>query len=203
MLSAADRARVFQTLEEELQRINSTITPKPVRNLQISYGDEIAGLFDSPVNLYNVVDAVQQAIFEIGKIRFVAVCGYAGVVTEDIRQIGGEVFKSAGKLMSDLKRSRSFCRWSLGDTLQDRILTSLTEMSNLLLNNMTSYQYKVYCLLKSGASQVEIAAKLLKHQQSVSDAVKRGSAEEVLQAEETIRAVLLSLSQRKEVVDGH
>ena len=195
-LPAAVRSQVFDVLTQELRRLNETVEPKPVRSLQLSYGDEVAGLFDSPNGFYSIVSSLRDALFGFSRIRFVAVCGYAGVASEDIRQVGGDIFKRAGAMMDELKRSRGFCRWALGSELQDQVLTSLTGMSNLLLENMTSYQYEVYGLLKTGVAQTEISAKLQKHRQSVSDAAKRGGAREVLLAEASIQSVLSKLDKK-------
>jgi hypothetical protein len=193
-----DRQKLFETLEKEIQRLNGSLNPKPVLSLQISYGDEVAGLFDSPGNLYDAVDALRSCLFDKAEVRFVAVYGEIGVVSEDIRKIGGEIFKRADDLMRRLKRERGFCKWAAGDPFLDQLLTSLTEMSNTLLKNMTPYQHELYCRLKSGEAKTTIASTLKKHKQSVSNSVKRGGAELVLQAEETIRMTLERLDVEKQ-----
>ncbi|PWB68444.1 MAG: hypothetical protein C3F15_16330, partial [Holophagae bacterium] len=40
--------RVFGTLEERLADLSRRLDPAPVLGLSISYGDEVAGLFDTP-----------------------------------------------------------------------------------------------------------------------------------------------------------
>jgi len=193
-----DRQKLFEVLEKEIQRLNSSLSPKPVLSLQISYGDEVAGLFDSPTNLYDAADVFRSCLFDRAEVRFVAVYGEIGVVSEDIRKIGGEIFKRADDLMRRLKRERGFCKWAVGYPFLDQVLTSLTEMSNTLLKNMTPYQHELYCRLKSGASKTTIATVLKKHKQSVSNSIKRGGAELVLQAEETIRMTLERLDGEKQ-----
>ena len=188
------RQELFQTLENEIQRLNGNLVPRPILDLQISYGDEVAGFFDSPESLYDAVDALRGCLRDQAEVRFVAVYGEIGIVTQDIRKVGGDVFKQAAELMDKLKKERGFCKWAVGDAFLDQLFTSLTEMSNALLKNMTPYQYELYDHLKSGESKVMIAAALGKHKQSVSNSVKRGGSELVLQAEETIRMALEKLS---------
>lgn len=192
------RHKIFQSLENEIYRLNSSLNPKPVLDLQISYGDEITGLFDSPKKLYDTVDALRGCLFRTTGFRFVVVYGHVGIVSEDIRKIGGDIFKRASGLMDKLKKERGFCKWAVEDSFLDQLLISLTEMSNALLKNMTSYQYKLYCRLKLGASKTAIAGALGKHKQSVSNSLKRGGAELVLQAEESIRTTLEMLHNEKQ-----
>lgn len=195
LLDPADREKVFGALETEIRRLNETVDPRPVRKLQISYGDEIAGLFDSPGGLYDIADSLRHALYGVTDIRFVACRGQVGVDAEDLREAGGEVFKRANQLMSGsggLKKARRFCRWEIGPDLQNRALTALTEISHRMLNHMTAYQYHVFRLVRSGLSQAEAAVHLGRHRQSVSEAVKRGGAQEVLEAEDSIRALLLN-----------
>ena len=191
------RQELFQTLEKEIQRLNQSLDPKPVLDLQISYGDEVAGFFDSPENLYDAVDALRGCLIDKAEVRFVAVYGEIGIETNDIRKVGGDVFKQAGELMDKLKRERGFCKWAVGDVFLDHLFTSLTEMSNALLKNMTSYQRELYYRLKTGESKTAIASTLGKYKQSVSDSAKRGGAELVLQAEKTIRMALEKLGGEK------
>lgn len=191
------RQKLFQTLEEEIQKLNQTLRPKPVLDLQISYGDEVAGFFDSPENLYDAVDALRGCLIDKAEVRFVAVYGEIGIVAKDIRRVGGDVFKQANELMGRLKKEGGFCKWAVGDAFLDQLVTSLTEMSNALLKNMTSYQRELYYRLKIGESKTAIASTLGKYKQSVSASVKRGGAELVLQAEKTIRMALEKLGGEK------
>ncbi len=188
------RQKLFQTLENEIQRLNRSLVPGPILDLQISYGDEVAGFFGSPENLYDAAAALRGCLRGKAEVRFVAVYGEIGIVTQDIRKVGGDVFKRAAELMDRLKRERGFCKWAVGDAFFDQLFTSLTEMSNALLKNMTPYQYELYDRLRSGESKAVIAAALGKHKQSVSNSVKRGGAELVLQAEDSIRTTLEKLS---------
>ncbi|HOC42290.1 MAG TPA: hypothetical protein PKJ99_04645 [Thermoanaerobaculales bacterium] len=182
--------RVFGTLEERLAGLSRRLDPAPVLGLSISYGDEVAGLFDTPVHLYSVVDQVRDWLHPEAAIRFVAARGSIGRFSHDIRQVGGEVFKRADDAVRAIKKERRFCRWLIGDATTNAALDALTEMSNAVLEDMTVYQREVYRLLASGLSQAEIAGRMRKHRQSVSDAVRRGHAELVLEAAAAIGGLL-------------
>jgi len=87
--------RLFGRLEARLAELNRRLDPTPVLGLTISYGDEVAGLFDTPIHLCGVVEQVRDCLHPEVGIRFVAVRGPIGRLSDDIRQVGGEVFKRA------------------------------------------------------------------------------------------------------------
>jgi hypothetical protein len=191
-----ERAReLVENLPSEIERISSGLSPKPELGLTMSYGDEIAGLLRSPVQLFDVVTSLQAFLYPHIRFRFAAVKGRVAVVSTDIRRVGGEVFKKASEAMDRAKRRNEFSAWLLGKGIFDSVLDSLTEMSSVLVEDMTEYQYEVFKLLEAGFSQKDIAKKLGKHPQSVSDAARRGAALQILGAYETIRSVLNELDQ--------
>jgi hypothetical protein len=186
-------SRLFGRLEERLGDLNRQLEPRPVLGLTISYGDEVAGLFDSPVRLYDIVDQIREMLhLEVG-IRFVAARGSIGRFSQDIRQVGGEVFKRADGAMRAIKKQRRFSKWLIGGPTGNTALDALTEISNAVLEDMTAYQRDVYQLLAGGLSQAEIAVQMGKHRQSVSDAVKRGHAECVIEARGAINGLLAGI----------
>lgn len=192
-ISSSALQKSFKKLERLLAELNMSVCPKPVIPLTISYGDEIAGLFNSPKRVYYLVSQIREALYPEISFRFVALHGKIGVASDDIRKIGGPIFKQADEHLKRLKRQDLFCHWSLRGPEQDAVLTSLTEMSNILLARMTPYQRSVYRLLNAGLSQKEITIMLKKYPQSVSNAVKRGAAEQVLKAEQLIGAILAKI----------
>lgn len=193
---AMPKARqLMEKLEVELRRINRTLKPKPVLGLSMSYGDEVAGLFTTPARLFDVLMAVRNVLHPGVGLRFVVTRGKIAVSSKDIRKVGGEVFKKANEAMQRIKKRNRFCCWLLGEPIFDAVLTSLVEMSNALLEDMTQYQREVFILLEQGFAQKIVARKLKKHPQSVSDAVKRSKAGIVLDAHRAIRGLLLRLKQ--------
>jgi DNA-binding CsgD family transcriptional regulator len=185
----------FARLEERLGYLNAILDPGPVLGLSLSYGDEVAGLFDSPHSLYQAVDEVRDSLWPDLTVRFVATWGFVGRESDDIRQVGGEIFKRASEAILHLKKRRRFCAWLMGNPTLDAALDSLSEMSNSLLDEMTEYQRNVYRLLAGGHAQKEIAARMQKLPQSVSDAIKRGRADLVLEAKEAIAGLLAARGQ--------
>jgi len=188
---APERLRVVM---ERLERVASELSRQFEDELELalnlSYGDEVAGLFRRPDRTYDCVIALREAVAPDAALRFVISEGRIGLVSDDIRRIGGAVFKAADEEMKNLKRQRQFATWLLADQKTSAVLTSLSRLSNLLVENMTDYQRTVYQLMRDGLSGSEIASRLGKYPQSVSEAAKRGGADLVIEAETTITRVL-------------
>ncbi len=191
-----ERARpVFERLEEVLHQMNMSCAQSLVIPLSISYGDEIAGLFSSATPLYDVASTVRDALLSDLRIRFVVSRGTIGMPSQDIRQIGGDIFKQANDAMIRIKKRKRFCCWLIADDVQNTVLDTLTETTNALLGGMTAYQRQVYVLFRQGLAQNAIARKMNKHPQSISDALARGHGEIVLDAERAIDLIIQSICQ--------
>lgn len=187
--SPGQAAVTMDAVETAIDTLNRGLKPRAVRKLQVSYGDEVAGLFRDPHQLYDVVSVLRDALYPV-RFRWVVSYGTIGTADRDIRKIGGPIFKSANDAMQDLKRQGRYCKWLIDDALAAATLEALADMSHVLVEAMTGYQYEVYQLVKSGLNQKQIAEHLGKFAQSVSDAVKRGHIEQVLDAEDVIRRQL-------------
>lgn len=179
----------FQELEKTLTELNDRYKNDLELPLSVSYGDEIAGLFKHPENIYPTVATIRSVLYPLTGIRFVVAEGKISRVSEDIRKIGGKIFKVANKTMEELKDKNLFCSWKLNNDLNNKILNSLCELTNVLIENMSDYQRNVYELLKQGKSQKEIAELLNKYAQSVWNAIQTGKATYILQAEEAIQDI--------------
>jgi hypothetical protein len=197
-LPPARAGDVMRRLERELAVLNTEFEAALAVGLTVSYGDEVAGLLQSPIHLYDIVSRVREALYPDALIRVVVVRGAVGAPTSDIRKTGGKVFKLASKAMERLKKKRQywFCSWEIDDRVLDVALTSLTELTNVLIAGMSAYQREVFVLLRRGLSQKEIARRLGKLPQSVSDAAMRGRAEAVLDGERAIRELLLQMVEK-------
>jgi hypothetical protein len=189
------RKSVFARLENALATLNRELAAKPLLGLEISYGDEVSGLFDKPGQLYFTVQTLRDTLMPDAEFRFVVAYGKIGIVSDDIRRVGGSVFKTADAGINTLKRQNRFCQWLLPDQVNGEVLTSLCEMSNEIYSRMTPYQRQVYHGLRDGLSQKSIAERLKKHPQSVSDAVRRGGAELLMGADQAIDQLLTRLTE--------
>ncbi len=188
--SSSERRTLFRKLDGAIERLNGNLDPEPVLGLTRSYGDEVAGLFEEPRRIYDVISELRDAIHPHSTLRFVVARGRVGVASDDITQVGGPVFKRANHLMDRVRKERRFCRWEVGKPAIDAALTSLSDQSNASIESMTPYQRRIFQLLREEMLQVDIAKKLRKHQQSVSEATKRGRADLVVDGEAAIRALL-------------
>lgn len=193
-LTGSAASAVLAAAEGAIHALNAELDPPPLRGLSINYGDEIAGLFDAPNGLYDIVAALRRSLRGLTAFRFVVAEGRIGVAHDDITRVGGPVFKEANDALEQIKRRGRFCRWIGRDAIEAETLQALVSTSDVLLRAMTDYQHQVYLLSAEGLAQREIASRLGKYAQSVSDAVKRGAVEDVLEAERAIRRRLAARS---------
>lgn len=190
----------FDKLEDSIQYYNDQLRYEIALPMSINYGDEIAGLFHSPQSFYLIASQFRQILYPDTTIRFVAIKGQVAVVSDDIRQIGGTIFKKANEEMVRLKKDDNFSWWGIHKEPINQSLTALSELSNAVINDMSEYQREVYSLLKLGLNQKEIAQKLDKYAQSVWDAVQRSKAVYVLQAEKAIFQLLEEINNVKTLI---
>ena len=189
-LSNEDLSLKMDLLEAKLVDLNNNLNNNLVLPLSISYGDEIAGLFKTPENIFNVVEEIRKFFYPITSVRYVVVKGSIARVSLDIRKIGGIIFKKANKTIDVLKKNNRFCSWQLDDPLMNKSLESLCEISNVILQDMSEYQRNVFELYREGLTQKQIAIRLEKHTQSIWDAIQRSKANYIIDAELTINLIL-------------
>lgn len=188
---------VTRILREELARWSEACADDLVAGLDLNYGDEFAGLFSRPAPVYQIVDALRSALWGLSGFRFVLARGRIGSASAATSQMGGPVFVTANNALRRLKTRGRFAHFETGHPLADQALTALVEAAHTLRGEMTAYQLEVFALLKSGLPQTEIASRLGKFDQSVSDAAKRGHAELVIELDAAIEAQLEALSMER------
>ena len=183
-------------LEGYLKDINKRLKSNLVLPISISYGDEIAGLFYTPENIYKIVAEIRKIFYPLTSIRFVVVKGLIAKNSSDIRQIGGMIFKTANQTIDILKKNNHFCSWKLENLLINKTLESLCEIGNVLLKEMSEYQRNVFELFRQGHTQIEIALTLDKHPQAIWAAIQRSKAVYLIDAEQTINLILENITQK-------
>ncbi|MCX6251603.1 MAG: SatD family protein [Bacteroidetes bacterium] len=184
----------MKLVKAKLKQFNRQFYEQIIIPLTISYGDEIAGLFTSPENFFSIFIDIRRILCPLTTVRFVAIKGSIAVDSPDIRQIGGQVFKSANEAMMKLKEKKDFFSWQTGLLVIDRCLESLCEISNSIVHDMSQYQREVFELLNAGLSQKQIADRLGKFTQSVWNVAHRSKSYQVLQAQ---NAIILMLKETK------
>jgi len=151
----------------------------------------VAGLFLEPAPAYEVALSIRDLLRDAGVgMRFVIAEGRIANPSNDIRKVGGPVFRAASEAMAELKRTNRPCVFRFEDPRLSRMLTRLAELSQILVGEMTAYQHRVYRLLKQSMLQKDIASRLDKSEQSVSTAKINAYAEEVIDSENLIRDIL-------------
>lgn len=192
-LPAKELTKTMQLLEEKLKQLNRVYRKQLSIKLSINYGDEIAALLETAAPIFSIVKEIRNSLYPLTNMRFAVVYGKIAVVSDDIRKVGGPAFKHADESLTELKKKRNFSYWQTGDSANDQVLAALCNVSNVLLEEMSSYQREVFALLEAGYNQREIADELGKYQQSIWDAVQRSKASYVQECEKAIHALLVSL----------
>jgi hypothetical protein len=207
-LAPESATRTLEVIEGRIRSLNRELASSLKVDLSLSYGDEVAGIFNTPKHLHKVVREIRDSIRSIEgpeketskkskdvQLRFVAVEGRMGADSPDVTKVGGEIFKRGAHLMDRAKKERRFCRVSLGKGKVDHALASLAEASNTLIEDMTILQYSVYRGLEKGLTQRMIADDLGRTEQVISRAKSSGHARVVIEAHEAIDDLLREYSQ--------
>ncbi len=196
-LEGEEAETVTQILREQLGRWSLACADDLVAGLDLNYGDEFVGLFVRPARIYEIVDGLRDALSGHAGFRFAVARGRIGSASAQTSQMGGPVFVIANDALKRLKARGRFAQFETGHPVADRSLTALAEAAHTLRGEMTAYQAEVFGLLRAGLAQTEIARRLGKFDQSVSDAAKRGHAELVIELDEAITAQLAALSMER------
>jgi len=183
-------AAAMERLEAMATQLSVEHSSALVLGLTLSYGDEVAGLFSQPGPLYSIMRSIRDELLPDLGVRFVVIRGRIGRPSTDIRKVGGEVFKRASVEMAKAKRAGRFCYWDVGNPIAGAVLTTLTEMAQAMFIRLSPYQREIYLGLCGGKSQNAIASSLGKYKQSVSEAVRRGNIELLIEAEQLICSLL-------------
>lgn len=182
-------------LVQAVSQVSQNYAADLVLPMEVNYGDEFAGLLQTPARIYDIIDYLRDILRGITEFRVAIAYGHVGNATDTLTQMGGAVFQTANDALLDLKKRDVFCEWHLGSALEGQTLTVLANAANSLRQNMTDYQYEVFRFLRSGMSQIDIARRLQKFEQSVSTAAKRGQADLALELDLTLRQRLEALKE--------
>lgn len=184
--SAAFMRQLLGQLDRQNQKHRSDI----IYPLEVNYGDEFAGFFSNPRAFYQIISDIRDALRGTAEFRFVTAHGRIGYAGGTVREMGGPVFETASRSLSQLKKKRQFSAWQISDDATNLALTAMTNAAATLIDDMTPYQHIVYMFEKAGLKGTEIAEKLGKNPRSVSNAKKTGHSKTVIQIEHAMDAIL-------------
>jgi DNA-binding CsgD family transcriptional regulator len=191
--------KALSSIHDAVRQINRSHRKLVIVPFALNYGDEVAGLVQSAEPTYDIADSIREAAYPHIKVRFVINRGRIGVVSRDITQVGGPVFKEAQNLIVNLKREQRAFDWKVGTEFDNGLLNLLSALSSSMIDNLTPYRHSIWRLLRSGKSQKQMADELGKHPQSVSQAVKSGNIAAISRSEEVIRDILRIIDKSKTV----
>lgn len=189
-LTPKKNAALMEQLLLQLERQNQKHSADIIYPLEVNYGDEFAGLFSKPRAFYQIISDIRDALRGIAEFRFVTAHGRIGYADGTIREMGGPVFETASRSLSQLKKKRQFSDWHIADDATNLALTAMTNAAATVIDDMTPYQHIVYMFEKAGLKGTEIAKKLGKNPRSVSNAKKTGHSKTVIQIEQAMDAIL-------------
>ena len=188
--SIADRAAFDKKLQAGLQAAAQMFQIAFEMPLQVWKGlDEVAAVLKTPVELYSIINVIQNAIAP-EKFRFVLVRGSIDVVPQngDVRQADGPVFHQAAAAIQQLKKEGLLFSCSTGDALWDSAFSTQLNLLLLVKEGWTERQRLVYNAYVSSGRQEEVAAELQVTQQTVSKTLQAIKAAQVQKLEAALQA---------------
>lgn len=191
-ITAENSEAVYYLLEGLIESFNSKFKNDIIIPLQLSYGDEISGIFRNPLACYLCVDALYKKLRNIIGFRYCVSDGDITFPSNDMTKVGGTAFKRANRIMETRlkKRKWRFCEWALEDSVLSRAISSLANLCFQMKERMTNLQWDVYSELSNQKTVAQIAEETEHNLNSLYQVNTRSGSYVILEAETNIRELL-------------
>ena len=165
--------------------------------------DEIGGVVNSPQNLYNIFEYLNNEIYP-ARVRIVAINALFDLYDKSNKtsHLDGVAFHLAAAAMAGLKKRKKYFEIDSGDYNRkysdDLAINQIIDLIQVIKNRMTRRQWEIGLLIRKNINtinQVSIAKKLNISQQAVSDALNSSNYYEVLNAEISVNTLLGKLKK--------
>jgi len=186
-----DREEATRKFKRSIRDFNAANSDMTVSEMEITRGDEAAVVMTRIDRLYDMVTAFIGCMKPIG-CRFVVTYGEftAGLKSRRSTEIDGPAFYRADAAMRELKHTTGWFRLETGHAARDGGITALVNLILLQKDQMTDFQSNVAELYASGKTQSEVARKLKRTQQQVSQAVRAVRFDLLRDADLAVRGML-------------
>ena len=193
------RERFQEDLYNACNKVNSEYGNDIYAQFKIIKGaDEIGGVLDSTVNIYNIFDLYNTYLYP-KKIRMVFVRDYIDTSVEgkDVSLMDGQAFHKASNLMNDLKKDQMLFNIFITGNNFDISIVNQVNLIQVIKNNWTPNQLNVFNQYKTFLNQKETAKEIHSTAQYISKTLKRINSSEIQKAENNINNILKSIQNEE------
>lgn len=179
--------KIKYILRELNEKKDSLVVP-----WDITLGDEIQALYQSPECLPEVIRTIQMHLSPV-RIRCGVGYGSIGTMIEDrTTKMDGPVFHAARNAMLQAKKQR-MAVFVMVERNEDRDLSIIWDVGLKIIQKWTDRQIEVVFAYEKYKSQKRVADSLNVSQAIVSKHLQKAMYQEVLRIEELVRRTLLSM----------
>ncbi len=194
--AAEDREELVRRIQSAVASCNQRYGDSLFAPLEITRGDEVAGVLSTFSPLYRIVrDFVLSLQPYTARVAIAFDEVVAGLETRKSSVMDGPAFYKADALMTSIKGTQRLVALSLGDDLFDLSLEALMNAALWRWFELTRLQRRMLQLYLDGKTQTEIAATLGRRQQQVSRALRAARWEVVQLCERAVEKILTRLDQ--------
>ncbi|MBI3189054.1 MAG: hypothetical protein HYZ33_00235 [Ignavibacteriales bacterium] len=191
---ADNRQAATKKLKVVLNEINSKYSSALFAPLEITRGDEAAAVLFSVEQLYDIIITISNTLLPF-HARFAVSYNTltAGITSRKSSEMDGPAFYIADEVMNKMKKTQKVFQLNTGNDTLDFPITSLVNMLLFRREQCTDFQRNVADMYRKGLKQNEIANKLKRSQQQVSQAMRALPADIYFESEENVSFLLKSL----------
>ena len=192
-----DRDALSRTLDLAISRINAEYPYDYWAPLEVTKGDEVAGVLVSMARVYDMIDTLSQALYPV-MFRCVLVFDQldAGVDTRRSTVIDGPAFHRADQLMRGLKKTQKTFTLSSGEEELDAATEALVNFLLWRWNNLTELQRRIVRVYQQERNQSRVADILQRKQQQVQHTLDVCKWQLIDGAEKAVRGLFEIIDRR-------
>jgi len=191
-LSEDDSKRLYPLIAGFVDSVNEIFAEHLHIPMKHSYGDEVSGVFRTPLPCYLAAEEFYSIVRDITGFRYCVAEGSLTFPSADMRKVGGTAFKRANMVMESRlkKKKRRFCEWTLDDSSLSATVTSLVNLCYELKQRMTELQWEVYAGLSNDMTITQIAQEKGHNKNSLYQVNSRSASEVIFNAEIQLQRLL-------------
>lgn len=191
----ANRQEATRAIKKAITKVNDRFAKDMYAPMEITRGDETAAVLTSLNQLY---DFLVYYLNELQPFRFRIVVTHglltAGIHDRKSAEMDGPGFYMADETMRQLKKTRKLFQLKTDKNDYDTMVTGLINLLLFRRDQLTDFQLSVAELYGKGMTQREIAKKLKRTPQQVSQAIKAIPCDVYDEAEQAVRLLLKNLN---------
>ncbi|MCK4761000.1 MAG: hypothetical protein KAW12_02300 [Candidatus Aminicenantes bacterium] len=192
-----NRDEVTEKLNTAMGCINNTYDKDFLAPLEITRGDEVAGVLKTSVNTYNIITIFREALFPVD-IRTILVYDIlrSGLNSRRSSIIDGPAFQQGNYMMIRLKKTQKNFTLNTGQQELDRTIEALMNLVLWQWSTFTPLQQEIIRLYQEVRNQKEVAKQVERTQQQVQRTLAKCRWELIDAAEKAVKGLFLSIEKQ-------